>query len=307
MNRGRVLSAVALVLAVAALGTVAGGLSTGETGSSDTSPGVGIGAGEGSGVGNGSGLGFNLSVGTGLGGPPWLGKGIILAIVWGAAVLSGAYALLFLWNATLREVLGAAARVATLVVGITIVVGILVTLLYFLATLFQSGGGGILGSSSTSSVDMPGAVDSPSSNLVTSIVLLGGAALAVLVLATIVSSRDGGGDSIPGIEKRTNSEREDLRDPLPGAVGEVTDPAATNDVYRVWRDLHDRAGDRRRADSPGDLRRRAQAAGYDEGAVGELTALFNAVRYGDDGVTAERERRARELETTLTDDEHRNR
>lgn len=307
MNRGRVLSAVALVLAVAALGTVAGGFSTGETGPSETSPGVGIGAGAGSGVGNGSGLGFNLSGGTDLGGPAWLGKGILLAMVWGAAVLSGAYAFLFLWNASLRELLGAAARIAAHVVAIAVVIGVLVVLLYFLATLFRSGGGGILGSSSTSTMDVPGTADSPASSLVTGVVLLGGAALVVLLLATIVSSRDGGGSQIPGVEKRTASEREELAEPPLQAAGDVVDPDATNDVYRVWRDLYDQVGDRRRADSPGDLRRRAQAAGYDEGAVGELTALFNAVRYGDDGATAERERRARQLETTLTDDGHRNR
>lgn len=309
MNRGRVLSAVALVLAVAALGTVAGGLSTGETGPSDTSPGVGIGAGEGSGVGNGSGLGLNVSSGSVLGFPPWPVAGIVLALVWGSLVLAGAYVVLFLWNATLREVLRAAGRVVARVVAIAIVMGVLVLLLSFLATLFESGGGGILGSSSTSSLDVPGAIDSPSSNLMTGIVFLMSVALVGLVLLTIVTSHGRDDDAIPGIEKRTKREREELADPVLRAEGEVVDPDATNDVYRVWRDLHDRVGDCDRADSPGDLRRRARAAGYDERAVGELTALFNAVRYGEDGATAERERRARDLGATLTGegDEHRNR
>lgn len=299
MNRDSVLSAVALVLAVAALGTVAGGLSTGETGPGDTSPGVGIGAGEGSGAGNGSGLGFNLSGATDVSSPPWLGKGLVLAAIWGTTVVTGASVVLFLWNASLREVLRAAARVLASAVGLGILLAGLLALLFFLAALFESGGGGIMGSSSTAGLDVPGAVESPSPDPVTGVVLLAGGALVIVVLVTVLTARDDPDGSTPDARWRRDRERETIADDTLRAEGEILDPAATNDVYRVWRELSEQVGDRDRAESPGDLRRRAKAAGYDEQAIGELTTLFNAVRYGEAGATAARERRARELRTRL--------
>jgi hypothetical protein len=66
-----------------------------------------------------------------------------------------------------------------------------------------------------------------------------------------------------------------------------------NDVVRAWRELAPVLAVSRPASStPREFAAAATAAGVDEAAVAELTALFEAVRYGDRDPTGERAERA---------------
>ncbi len=72
------------------------------------------------------------------------------------------------------------------------------------------------------------------------------------------------------------------------------DADVSNEVYRAWREMTRFL----RVDSPGsstpaEFADAAVAAGMDPDDVGELTELFEAVRYGDETATDERARRAR--------------
>lgn len=70
---------------------------------------------------------------------------------------------------------------------------------------------------------------------------------------------------------------------------------ADNAVYAAWRRLADHVHPRRPGHrTPADYAALAREAGVDDDAVDELTGLFRRVRYGPDGPTPERERRARE-------------
>jgi hypothetical protein len=86
------------------------------------------------------------------------------------------------------------------------------------------------------------------------------------------------------------------------------DAAVDNEVYRAWRrmtELLDAADEAAR--TPGEFHRAAVDAGMDPDDVAELTALFEAVRYGPADADADRERRAREalraIEATYTEGE----
>lgn len=298
MDRGRVLSAIVLALAIVAVGTVAGGLAS-DASSSDGSPGVGVGAGDGSGFGQGGGIGLNTSGETDLGFPPWLGMGFLLVTVWGAAIVAGCYVVLVLRQSSLRELLAALARSVGRVAAVALVMGALIGILYLFSVLFRSGGGGLVGGNPDAGLQVPGESRSVSTSVAPVAILLVGAALVALFVVVFFSHRDDEGLATAGITKRSEGDVDSDRHPGLRPDGDVDDPDASNDVYRVWTDFRDQVGRHERSESPEDLERRARAAGYDERAVGELTALFNAVRYGDAGATSERERRARELKATL--------
>lgn len=302
MDRGRVLSVLALVLAVAALGTLAGGLPADEAGGGERSPGVGFGSGEGSGIGEGEGTGINVSGVAGPAIPGWVVKGAILATLWLSLLVAGAYVVGFLWQASLRDLLTAIRRALTRAVAIVLVVGVLVAFLSLLAGLFAEGGGGLGGATTDAGIQLPGDSRSVSPTTITGLALLVGVVGAVLVVIVFTSRRGDGDGSPVRVGKRPTDETQEPQSTALDASGDLVDPDATNDVYRAWIDLREEVGGRGRAESPADLRRRALDAGFDERAVGELTALFNAVRYGDDGATTERERRARELGARLEGD-----
>lgn len=299
MNRGRVLSVLALVLAVAALGTIAGGLSADEASGGERSPGVGFGSGEGSGIGEGEGTGINVSGVAGPAIPTWVVTGAILATVWLSLLVAGAYVVGFLWQASLRDLLTAIRWVLTRVVAIVLVVGVLVAFLFLIAGLFADGGGGLGGATEDAGIQLPGDSRSVSPTTVTGLTLLVGVVGAVLVVIVFTSRRGDGEKGPVTVGKRPTGGNHEPRSTALDTPGDLVDPDATNDVYRAWIDLREEVGGRGRAESPADLRRRALDAGFDERAVSELTALFNAVRYGDDGATTERERRARELGARL--------
>lgn len=74
---------------------------------------------------------------------------------------------------------------------------------------------------------------------------------------------------------------------------ERADPGAENEIYRAWRELTRLLEiDSPETSTPGEFATAAIAAGMDPDDVDELTALFEAVRYGDASPTPEREQRA---------------
>lgn len=299
MDRGRMVSAVVLALAVLALGTVAGGLSSG-TASDGSSPGFGVGSGEGSGIGEDDGTGLSSAERTDLGFPPWLGMGALLAVLWGSAIVAGIYLLVVLWKSTLRELLAALVRVLGRVVAIAAVTGLLMGLLFLIAGLFGSGGGGLGGSSVEAGMGMAGDSPTTTTRTLPAVALLAGAGLLIVGALLFDGGDDSDGPAAATLGTQSSEAERDWPVGTFAADGAVDDPGAANEVYRTWTAFRDRVGPRGAAESPEELQRRALAAGYDERAVGELTSLFNAVRYGDAGATPERERRARELDAALS-------
>jgi hypothetical protein len=66
-----------------------------------------------------------------------------------------------------------------------------------------------------------------------------------------------------------------------------------NEIYRAWVALTRHLSvDHPEASTPREFERAAVEAGFETAAVRELTDLFEAVRYGHDDPTADRERRA---------------
>ncbi|RJS95802.1 DUF4129 domain-containing protein, partial [Halococcus sp. IIIV-5B] len=71
------------------------------------------------------------------------------------------------------------------------------------------------------------------------------------------------------------------------------DAGLENGVYRAWREMTDHLDVARpESSTPGEFARAATEAGMRGRDVDELTDLFTRVRYGDERVTDERERRA---------------
>lgn len=293
MNRVRVLSAIALLLAVVALGTVAGGLA-GDGGEDRPSEGLGVGSGEGSGVGDGEGVGLIGGDAESADVPTWLGFGPVLVVLWISAAAGFLMLVIFLWTTSLRDVLEMLRESASLVIGLGGGVALLVAIFLLLNGLFDSGGGGLMGSSPTSSDELfGGSIETNSPSVLSGIVLIGAAAVVGLVVVLVLSDEDGDGDAVAE-DVRPPEEPPESGGANRPSTAVVDDPDASNEVYRAWLALRDRVGRTDRTESPEELRRRALAAGLDEEAVGDLTALFNATRYGDRPVTSDEERRARE-------------
>jgi hypothetical protein len=99
------------------------------------------------------------------------------------------------------------------------------------------------------------------------------------------------------------------------AAGQAADDLANdtaagfeNAIYRAWREMTDAlAVDRPETTTPEEFADAAIAAGLAEEDVRELTTLFERVRYGDEPVSAEREQRAedalRRIEETYAEDD----
>lgn len=293
MTRTRVLSALALVLAVVALGTVAGGLADG--GTSDPSEGVGIGSGEGSGIGEGENIGLGASDADPPDVPVWLGMGPFMLALWISAAAGIIATILFVWSTTLEEVLKLVTESLTQVLGLGIAIILLYLLFLLLSGLFQGGGGGMMGTGGSVSGSVFGessATDSPS--MTSGIMFLGAVAVLGILFMILLPRRNDDGDSGGGTAVIADDESPAETNGTVRPVVDVEDPEATNEVFRAWATLRDRLGRSDRTESPAELRRRALEAGLDEGAVQELTALFNATRYGERPVTSSEERRARE-------------
>lgn len=294
MHRGRVLSAVAVVLAVLAVGTIAGGLSPSASSDSSTSSGLGIGSGDGSGIGESDNVGIGTANASGGSLPYWVGLLPLLAVIWAATIVGLVLAVYFLWDSTLRELIRAI--VATIGrVAVIVVIGIVVAaLLLVLAGFIGKGGGGLMGTGSTTGSQFTGQASSTESPvLAVGMAVLAGIAMLGILLVVLLPSGDDGEPTVTGSgaggERRTRETSRSVR-----ADASVDDPAASNEVYRAWTTLRDRVGERNRSESPAQVRQRAIEAGLDERAVSELTDLFNAARYDERPVTDDEERRARD-------------
>ncbi|WP_144902089.1 DUF4129 domain-containing protein [Halobellus captivus] len=123
-------------------------------------------------------------------------------------------------------------------------------------------------------------------------------ALAGAVVLLVLSTASGGGDDADGTADSTPDEP----DPDVEGVGEVAGAAADriegdadvgNEVYRAWVEMTAHLDVARpESSTPGEFAAAAVGAGMDADDVGELTRLFEAVRYGDERVTDERAERA---------------
>lgn len=80
----------------------------------------------------------------------------------------------------------------------------------------------------------------------------------------------------------------------------VTDPPASNDVYRAWNALCRAVSADPGGETPAAVARAAIDAGYDPVRVRELTGTFCRVRYGDWEPTGDHEQTARELAASLS-------
>ena len=125
------------------------------------------------------------------------------------------------------------------------------------------------------------------------IVGLGVALVAAVVLLFVSSSGD---DPEPDPDE-TVPEPEDLR-AVGQAAGEAADRIESstdvdNEVYRAWREMTDHLDvSNPQSSTPAEFAAAAVDAGLDREDVEELTSLFEAVRYGGESATDERERRA---------------
>ena len=123
-----------------------------------------------------------------------------------------------------------------------------------------------------------------------------------------------------------DADADDPDDPAPGAVGAPEDPEVEevravagraadriegdagidNEIYRAWVEMTEHLDvPHPESSTPGEFQRAAVDAGVNPDTVGELTALFERVRYGDEPPTDETEARAvdalRAMEASSTD------
>lgn len=133
-----------------------------------------------------------------------------------------------------------------------------------------------------------GSVTPPTSMLVLFAGLL---LLGVFVVGQFTRGRPEEPATEPAVEDPT----EDVGRAAGRAADRLADGELSNVVYRAWRDMTDALDvPDPETTTPAEFGEAAVAAGFDEADVRRLTDLFREVRYGDEPVTAERERRARE-------------
>jgi len=129
--------------------------------------------------------------------------------------------------------------------------------------------------------------------LVFSLLAVVGAALTLRSVSGSVdeTAGDGEADEVPGEERREAAAAAASRaaDAVADADGDRSD--LSNAVYRAWYDLT-AAVDVTNPDSAttGEFADAARSAGLDAGSVADLTAVFEAVRYGDEPATDHEER-----------------
>ncbi len=131
-------------------------------------------------------------------------------------------------------------------------------------------------------------------------VLVGVLAVAVAVVA--VGSRGSVSEIVGGVWTDEDDGGDASRRSDVAAVGRVAGRAADrietgadaeNEVFRAWQTMTEYLDvDRPDSSTPAEFAAAAVDIGLDSEAVGELTAEFEAVRYGGESATAEREERA---------------
>lgn len=270
--------------------------------------------GSGGGTGGGSGGFFGSGSSFSLGGsssPPTIGTFPaeflqVLLVVVGALVL---VFFVFHWKefslADLRR-----AAVGAVVLGALLAAG------YFFLRLF--GGGSEEGNASGLGAGQPslpgggadGSSDTALQPLTTGLPVVALVVGVVLVVGLAVVTRSGSDPETA--EPESASADPAVMAGVGRAAGRAADRLADdakleNEVYRAWREMT-RHLDVARPESstPDEFARAATEAGMNEGDVEELTDLFTRVRYGDEAVTGDRERRAtgalRRIEETYTEE-----
>jgi hypothetical protein len=144
------------------------------------------------------------------------------------------------------------------------------------------------------------------------IVIFGGV-LALLVLAAAIVLRGDDEEEAGDDGEGEGAETEELARIAGEAAdriedGESSDAEAENEVYRAWREMTEVLDvENRETTTPREFSRQAVDAGIAPDDVRELTDLFEAVRYGGESPTDDREQRAldvlRRIESTYGDAE----
>nr|WP_303647165.1 DUF4129 domain-containing protein [Haloarchaeobius sp. FL176] len=145
------------------------------------------------------------------------------------------------------------------------------------------------------------------------LLLLGVVGVAVVVVAGVWVVRSGDEDDESELVKAANPEDEEEQPEPPdsaavaAAAGRAADrieeqSAVDNEIYRAWVEMTDHLPvEHPETSTPREFERAAVAAGFEAATVGELTELFESVRYGSEAATAEREERAVEALRRLED------
>ncbi|MFC7213094.1 DUF4129 domain-containing protein [Saliphagus sp. GCM10025334] len=109
-------------------------------------------------------------------------------------------------------------------------------------------------------------------------------------------SSTGGTASVEEGQDGTNTERAAVAAAAGRAADRIADESSTgvdNEIYRAWREMTDLLEvDRPESTTPREFAAVAVDAGLERDHVEELTGLFEAVRYGHEDTTDEREERA---------------
>lgn len=299
---------VLALLALLAIGIAAATLDNPVSGGS----GDGFGSGSGDGIGSGSGQPQATPTNTSPGGAPigsgervvleapapcveWLDRPLV-EVVWALALLAIAAA--------------AAYRSKVPELGL-VLLGPLAVLSYVAHLVLTAcgtfrvefGGGGIgFGAADRSGNNSSGGAMGQAADAVASQPsLLLGILLVVLVLAAVVLLIVATGDSGEGADEEAEPEPEPETTDI-GAVGRAAGEAADriageadaeNEVYRAWAEMTEHlAVDGPESSTPAEFAEAAIDAGMAPDDVRELTALFEAVRYGTEEATEDREARA---------------
>ncbi|WP_240145762.1 DUF4129 domain-containing protein [Halococcus salsus] len=304
MNRSRLASVLIALLAVLALAVGAAVIDA-----PTATPGAGGGSGGGSGGFFGSGSGFSLG---GSPSPETVGEfpaeffQLLLVVVGVTALVL----LVLLWK---EFDLGDLRRVA---VG-AVVLGTLLAASYFVLQLFgsdgrQRGNGSGMGAGQPSfpGGGSGGAADTALQPVSTELPLVAVAVGAVLIvgLAAVLRSEDEGETDESDSTATDASGMAGVGRAAGRAADRIEhDTTLENGVYRAWREMTDHLDVARpESSTPGEFARAATEAGMRGRDVDELTDLFTRVRYGDERVTDERERRAtsalRRIEETYAEE-----
>lgn len=260
--------------------------------------------------GDGSGLATPTDSDTGQGTGSKSGDGLPDAFLYAGVVIFTVTALTALYY--LAKALNVR-TVVVVVVALALLIGVSMLVLSTILDLseFLSGGSGEVRPPPTPT---PGAgsggdggngrvaTESPAQNTDVPIVLLGAFGVVALVLVAAIY-RFSGTDT--DVDVSTAAEEDDEQTGDVRAVGEAAGRAADqleddtetveNTIYRAWREMTDALDvESPRTTTPEEFADAAIEAGMAPDDVRELTWLFEAVRYGDAGVTDEREQRARE-------------
>lgn len=287
-----------LLLAVAALAAAGAALdSDAAAGGGD---GLGVGDGEGFGIGSGEGMGLSSLDGDPSGGGDWFQYAFVVFLVALVSIL-----VLWLVQVTWAEIVEFCLAAAK-ALGIAVVAGIVVLVVWYVLSLLGGGGGGTT-EGLLPNLDMligdSGAEESPRFDPPTAVLaLIAGFGLLFGLLAARSSGDDEGAAETKTVSAGEPDSVQTAGSRPPTAHATIRDRAADNEVYESWLALADVADADPTADSPRTVATRAIDAGVEEGTAREITALFEEVRYGGRPASDDRQRRASRARSALEGD-----